>query len=326
MTSLQSQSDSSESSTVVNGNVVTTTTQSKTLNNDNTITTTTTIDKTDHGNSDNHCTTLIQTTSSTAGDNSSGDILNKKIIRQIEYYFGDVNMVRDKFLKIESEKNDGWIPLSILTTFNRLKSLTTDQDRIMNALKQSFSGLLQLNESENKIRRDPTKPIPGSQQELESLLKNRTVYVKGFPKSSSITLDNLLQFFEKYGSTDNIQMHRHFKTKEFNGAAFVVFPTDKDAIKFVELSKQTPLIFNGSGDNNNTGSQLECELQEDYLTRKANENGNEFSSYEKRQKDKQEKKDKRKEELNKMTNEHATKLNQEHNLTGALIHITGIVN
>jgi lupus La protein len=106
-------------------------------------------------------------------------------------------MVRDKFLKNEITKDQGWIPLSVLITFKRLQSLTTDFQVILDALKKSTSGLLQLDEPENKIRRHPDRPVPASQAELELALRNRTVYVKGFPKSADVTIDKLLQLFEK---------------------------------------------------------------------------------------------------------------------------------
>lgn len=106
-------------------------------------------------------------------------------------------MVRDKFLKTEVTKDEGWIPLSVLTTFKRLQSLTTDFPTIFKALKSSVSGLLQINESENKIRRNPERPLPNSQAELELALRNRTVYVKGFPKTDDVTMDKLLVFFER---------------------------------------------------------------------------------------------------------------------------------
>jgi lupus La protein len=106
-------------------------------------------------------------------------------------------MVRDKFLKNEVTKDEGWIPLSVLTTFKRLQSLSTDFKTIMNALKNSVSGLLELNETENKIRRHPKLPLPNSQAELELALRNRTVYVKGFPKTDDVNIDKLLIFFEK---------------------------------------------------------------------------------------------------------------------------------
>jgi len=217
-------------------------------------------------------------------------------------------MIRDKFLQNEVTKDEGWIPLSVLTTFKRLQSLTIDFKTIMNALKKSFSGLLQLNETENKIRRHPDRLLPNSQAELELILRNRTVYVKGFPQTSDVTLDKLLQFFEKYGSTDNIQMKKQFKTKDFNGSVFVVFPSQEKAREFVENSKQTPIKYDDK-------SILECSLQDDHHKDKAMEyttGGN----------DKQAKKEKKQEELQKKTNEHLEKLNTE-NLTGALIHLAG---
>ncbi|CAF3699573.1 unnamed protein product [Rotaria sp. Silwood1] len=270
---------SSVEETVVNGDVVTTTTETKTMNPDHSVTTTTTVDKTDHADEDNHMTTISQTTTSPD--------LEQKIIRQIEYYFSDINMVRDKFLKNESIKDDGWIPLSLLTTFKRLQSLTTDFQTIMNALKNSFSGLLQLNEIENKIRRHPNRSLPNSQAELELTLKNRTIYVKGFPQTDDVTLDKLFNFFEKYGATDNIQMKKKFKTKEFNGCVSVIFPTEEKAQEFIENSKIIPIKYNNQ-------SILECSLEDN--------NDNE------KEKEKQFKKEKKQEELNKQTNQHLEKI------------------
>ena len=81
-------------------------------------------------NGGNIVTTLSQTTTSSSPD------LDKQIVRQIEYYLGDVNMVRDKFLKNEVTKDEGWIPLSVLTTFKRLQSLTTDFKTIIKCIKK----------------------------------------------------------------------------------------------------------------------------------------------------------------------------------------------
>ncbi|CAF4158747.1 unnamed protein product [Rotaria sordida] len=287
---------SSIEETIVYGDIVTTTTKTKTMNRDHSVTTTTTVDKTDHADEDNHTTTISQII--TPPD------LNQKIIRQIEYYFSDINMVRDKFLKNEITKDDGWISLSILTTFKRLQSLTTNFKIIINALKQSLSGLLQLHETEYKIRRHPDRPLPNNQTDLELTLRNRTVHVKGFPITEDVTLDKLLEFFENYGATDNIQMKKEFKTKQFNGSVCVIFPNDEKAQEFVQYSKQTPIKYNNE-------LILECSLQIDYFKDK---------SIELITNEKQIKKDKKQQDLNKKTNEHLEKLNNE-NLLGALIHL-----
>ena len=44
---------------------------------------------------------------------------NVKVIRQVEYYFGDSNLSRDKFLQDEIKKNEGgWIPLETMLKVN----------------------------------------------------------------------------------------------------------------------------------------------------------------------------------------------------------------
>lgn len=116
-------------------------------------------------------------------------------------------MVRDKFLKNEITKDEGWIPLSVLITFKRLQSLSTDFSTIINALKKSQSGLLEIDESENRIRRQPDRPVPKSQADLELALRSRTVYVKGFPTTNDINIDQLLLFFERCVS---IETSRYF--------------------------------------------------------------------------------------------------------------------
>ena len=40
---------------------------------------------------------------------------NKKVIRQVEYYFGDSNLQRDKFLQDEIAKDpEGWVSLETM--------------------------------------------------------------------------------------------------------------------------------------------------------------------------------------------------------------------
>jgi len=94
--------------------------------------------------------------------------LTEKIIKQIEYYFSDVNMSKDKFMQEEIQRDSGWVRLDVLTKFNRLKILTTDFKVILEALKQSTANLLEIDEENNKIRR--AKPFPKNLMKL-------TVYV-----------------------------------------------------------------------------------------------------------------------------------------------------
>lgn len=60
------------------------------------------------------------------------------------FFTGDVNLPRDKFLGEQVTLDDGWVPLDVLTKFNRLAKLSMDTDIIANALAKSTSGLLEV--------------------------------------------------------------------------------------------------------------------------------------------------------------------------------------
>lgn len=61
-----------------------------------------------------------------------------KVKKQIEFYFSDSSYPKDKFLLETAKQNkDGFVPIEVLTTFNRLKAITTNIDQIQDALKDS---------------------------------------------------------------------------------------------------------------------------------------------------------------------------------------------
>ena len=70
--------------------------------------------------------------------------LETKIIRQIEYYFGDHNLNRDKFLQEEIKKDEGWVTLATLLKFNRLAQMSKDEAVIADAVAKSSTGLIQV--------------------------------------------------------------------------------------------------------------------------------------------------------------------------------------
>ncbi|XP_046961656.1 la protein homolog [Vanessa cardui] len=162
--------------------------------------------------------------------------LEKAIIRQIEYYFGDLNLPRDKFLREQVKLDDGWIPLDILGRFNRLAKLSTDPEVIANAMNKSTSGLIEVSEDNKKIRRNPELPIPEMNEERRKELTGRTVYAKGFPKDAS--LDDILKYFKQFEEVENIIMRRYqdrqTKKRLFKGSVFATFKTKEQAEKFLD--------------------------------------------------------------------------------------------
>ncbi|XP_068212382.1 la protein homolog [Palaemon carinicauda] len=164
--------------------------------------------------------------------------VDEKIIRQVEYYFGDYNLPRDKFLQEEIKKDDGWIALETMTKFKRLATLSTDSAVILSALKKSKNNIIEIHEDNEKIRRVPTRPLPVFNDEVKEETVKRTVYCKGFPKDGSVTLDELLEFYKQYGPYETVLM-RYFNDREtqkqgFKGSVYVVFPTPEAAKEFRE--------------------------------------------------------------------------------------------
>ncbi|XP_068621098.1 la protein homolog [Battus philenor] len=161
--------------------------------------------------------------------------LETSIIRQVEYYFSDANLPRDKFLREQVTLDDGWVPLDILIKFNRLAKLSTDTEIIVNALLKSTSGLLEISDDNKKVRRSPELPIPEMNEERRKEMVARTIYAKGFPKDS--TLDDLLKFFKQFDEVENVIMRkyqdRQTKSRHFKGSVFATFKTKEQAEKFL---------------------------------------------------------------------------------------------
>ncbi|OCT63573.1 lupus La protein homolog B isoform X1 [Xenopus laevis] len=164
------------------------------------------------------------------GDKEQLD-LDTKICEQIEYYFGDHNLPRDKFLKQQVLLDDGWVPLETMIKFNRLSKLTTDFNIILQALKKSKTELLEINEEKCKIRRSPAKPLPELNEDYKNSFKHRSVYIKGFPTITN--LDEIKEWLNDKGPIENIQMRRTLQ-REFKGSVFLVFNTEDGAKKFLE--------------------------------------------------------------------------------------------
>ncbi|XP_029677687.1 la protein homolog [Formica exsecta] len=161
--------------------------------------------------------------------------LLKKIKEQIEYYFGNVNMQRDKFLIEQTKLDAGWIPMTVMLNFKMLANLSKNVDVIMRALESS--DLIEISEDRKKIRRSPNYPLPEYNEEYRKAQEARTVYVKGFPLTSNI--DKLKVFFEPYKPFETIVMRKYQDRKDkvfkFKGSVFVQFETLDDAKAFMNV-------------------------------------------------------------------------------------------
>jgi hypothetical protein len=90
------------------------------------------------------------------------NLINNFIKRQIEYYFSDYNYEKDSYLKSKEDEN-GFIPISVIMSFNKIKMITTNKDLFVNALteednennseKGNKNKLYELNDDLTKIRK-----------------------------------------------------------------------------------------------------------------------------------------------------------------------------
>lgn len=84
--------------------------------------------------------------------------LVEKIIAQVEFYFSDANVVKDKFLLKHIRRNkEGYVSLKLVSSFKKVKQLTKDWRVVAYSLEKA-SNLIQINDQRTKIRR--VNPLP----------------------------------------------------------------------------------------------------------------------------------------------------------------------
>lgn len=234
---------------------------------------------------------------STAEESTTAELhgvtkLEGSIIRQLEYYFGDANLARDKYLLEQISKDEGWVSLDILLTFKRLKALSEDKQVIVNAIEKSDEGLIEVSEDRQKLRRHPERPLPEQNEETRKDIYSRTVYIKGFPPQDGTQMNDLIEFFEPFDKVTNIVMRKYHDkaTKKylFKGSVFVTFANKDHCAEFLKKEK---LEFKGK--------ELIRKMQDDYFEEKKAE---------------RKKKDKKKED---------EKLDISHLPKGACVHMDG---
>nr|CAH8876571.1 unnamed protein product [Trichobilharzia regenti] len=196
--------------------------------------------------------------------------LESKIIKQVEYYFGDVNLSRDKFLREAIKQNDGWVSMDTMLKFKRLKSLSEDAEFIKKSLSKSDSGLIEV--GADGVRRNPELKVPETLQSTMENYKDNSVYVKGF--NSDEQLDVIIEWLEKHGGkTLDVHMRRYPRDKKFKGSVSAIFEKKEDADKF--LASEEAATFKDK--------EMTRLTQSEYRKRKQEEKDAKLASQAKRQ-------------------------------------------
>ncbi|XP_063165939.1 la-related protein 7 isoform X2 [Candoia aspera] len=153
------------------------------------------------------------------------------IAKQVDFWFGDVNLHKDKFLREQIEKSrDGYVDISLLVSFNKMKKLTTDRKLIARAVKSS--SVVELDLEGTRIRR--RQPLGDQPKDVD----NRTVYVELLPKN--VNHSWIERVFGKCGNVVYVSIPRYKTSKDPKGFAFVEFETKEQAEKAIEFLNNPP--------------------------------------------------------------------------------------
>lgn len=130
---------------------------------------------------------------------SSVEDLRAKIIKQVEYYFSDENLPSDKFLLKQVKKDkEGFVSISLIASFRKMKKVTKDISSIVDALKES-SQLVVSSDGKKVKRRYPLPSIVSTDP------KFCTVVVVNLPEDHSI--QNIHKIFAQAGSVKTVSIH-----------------------------------------------------------------------------------------------------------------------
>ncbi|XP_031559596.1 la-related protein 7-like [Actinia tenebrosa] len=147
---------------------------------------------------------------------------------QIEFYFSDSNLQKDRFLKQAISKNpNGYISVKTIADFNRMKQITKDITLVIKAIKSS--SLLQLNDDESMVRR--TTPLPEARN-----VDAETIYVEKLPPHADH--DWLRNVFSQFGKVTYVSLPRFKHTGDIKGFAFIEFETPNEADTAVQTFKK----------------------------------------------------------------------------------------
>lgn len=143
--------------------------------------------------------------------------VESQVKNQVEFYFGDSNFRRDRFLQEETKRRDGgFVPFSVLFTFKKLAALTTDGEVLQRAI--CSSDVVEMNEEKNALRRK--HPLPDEDDSAR-----RTLVLSGLGMNQP-TIDEIKAAFAPF-DCELLYIGRRMFQKRFNGVAHVEFKTQE---------------------------------------------------------------------------------------------------
>nr|WBG54455.1 la-related protein 6-like protein [Austinograea rodriguezensis] len=127
--------------------------------------------------------------------------LMARIVAQVEFYFSDANVAKDKFLLKHIRRNkEGYVSLKLVSSFKKVKQLTKDWRVVSHSLNKK-SSKIQINDLGTKIRR--VEPLP----DLEEVPVTCAVLALALPLSKP-SIQSVSELFSSCGDIAFIRVVR----------------------------------------------------------------------------------------------------------------------
>ncbi|XP_046740182.1 la-related protein 7 [Diprion similis] len=157
--------------------------------------------------------------------------LHAAIRKQMEFYFGDANLSKDRYLG-NLIKQDPYVDLQIFLRFNKIRALTTDINQIVKALQKSE--MLSVSEDGSKVCR--ITPISRKDNVDEC-----SIYVQRLPLNADH--EWLSNVFSQYGKVAYVSIPRYKSNKRIKGFAFIEFDEPSSAVKCIEAFREKSCVL-----------------------------------------------------------------------------------
>ena len=152
------------------------------------------------------------------------DDAQSKVRAQMEFYFSDSNLPRDKFLRETVEADpEGFVDISLLATFSRMRALLAPfggphNDETVAALVDLLGTSAELTVSDDGRRVRRTAAVR-AREEIDAEVEARSVYASPFAMTA--TIDEITAFFAQHATVRSVRLRRHVTSKDFKGSVFV---------------------------------------------------------------------------------------------------------
>lgn len=170
------------------------------------------------------------------------EVNREEVKRQIEFYFSDSNFRKDSFLKAQAAADpNGYVAISVLLTFNKLKAMTTDAALIADIMSSSES----VDVSADKLSLKRNAELPANDDSGV-----RTLYVKGYPtEDADVTIEAVSKQFSEYGKVLMVRMRREKLSKALKGSCFIEFDSAQAVADAVAAANKDGAVQIGFKDN-----------------------------------------------------------------------------